>query len=262
MLQLKKGIRIENLRQPFKQALVSAARIGAVGVEINGRTHVRAKEMSRTAVRHLLKMLSDLNLSVSAIHFPTRRGYDVLEDLDQRIEATKSAMDLAYQLGCNVVVNRIGRVPEDATSDRWQTMVQALTDIGNHAQKSGAWLAAQSGTESGETLKGLIDSLPPMSLGVDFDPGDLLINGFSPTESMNHVAASVLHFRARDAVRDLAQGRGLEVQLGRGSIEWAALLGALEEHDYQGYITVDRQTDGNPVAENSQSLEYLENLFR
>lgn len=262
MLQLKRGLKLECLRQPFKQALSTAARLGADGIEINGRTDIRPVEMSRTAIRHLIKMLTDLNLRVCAVHFPTRRGYDVESDLDRRIDATKAAMTMAYELGCNVVVNQIGRVPEDPQSDRWTTMVQALTDIGNHAQKSGAWLSAQTGSESGETLKGLIDSLPPMSLGVDFDPGDLMINGFSPVESMKQLAPHVMSFRARDAVRDLAQGRGLEVQLGRGSIDWAELLGALEEQNYQGYITVDRDTDGNSIEECGQSIEYLTNLFQ
>ena len=136
-----------------------------------------------------------------------------------------------------------------------------LTDIGNHAQKTGAWLAAQTGSEDGETMKSLIDALPPMSLGVDFDPGDLMINGFSSSDAMRHLSAHVMSFRARDAVRDLAQGRGLEVQLGRGSIEWASLLAALEEHHYQGYITVDRQTDGDPIQECGHAIEYLTNMF-
>ncbi len=261
MLQLKKGLRLDCLRQPFKQALVTAARIGAEGVEINGRTDVRSTEMSRTAIRHLAKILADLNLKVCAVHFPTRRGYDDVADLERRIEATKAAMTLAYELGCSVVINKIGRVPEDAQSDRWQTMVQALTDIGNHAQKAGAWLAAQTGDEDGKTLKGLLDSLPPMSLGVDFDPGDLMINGFSTSDAIKQLGAHVMSFRARDAVRDFAQGRGVEVQLGRGSIDWAELLGVLEEHNYAGYLTVDRQTDANPVAECGQALEYLTNLF-
>lgn len=261
MLQLKKGLRLDCLRQPFKQALATAARIGAEGIEINGRTDARPSEMSRTAIRHLTKILADLNLKVSAIHFPTRRGYDDVADLERRIEATKAAMTMAYELGCNVVINKIGRIPEDLQGDRWQTMVQALTDIGNHGQKAGAWLAAQTGDESGETLKGLIDALPPMSLGVDFDPGGLIVNFISASESMKQLGANVMSFRARDAVRDAAQGRGMEVQLGRGSVDWAELLGVLEEHNYRGYVTVDRQTDANPVAECGQALEFLTNLF-
>ncbi|MEM9410597.1 MAG: sugar phosphate isomerase/epimerase family protein [Planctomycetota bacterium] len=262
MLQLKKGIRLECLRLPLKKALAVAAEMGADGVEINGRRDLRPNELSRTGVRHLKKMLSDLNLQVAAIHFPTRRGYDEVDDLDRRLEATKSAMAMAYDLGCSVVTNRIGFIAEDAADDRRSTMVQALTDLGNFSQKAGAWLAAQSGFEDPKTLADLIQNLPPMAMGVDFDPGQLIINGFSATEAMESLASSVLHFRARDAVRDLSQGRGLEVQLGRGSVDLPALLGALEEQNYQGYFTIERDEETDAVLVCGQAVEYLDNLFK
>lgn len=261
MLQLRKAIRLESLNQPFKKALVTAAQIGAEGIEINGRKDIRASEMSRTAVRHLRKMLADLNLQVSAVHFPTRRGFGDTSDLDRRIEATKSALAMAYELGCSIVINNIGPVPEDPQDERWLTLVQALTDLGAYSQKAGAWLAAQTGRESGETLKGLIDMLPPHSLGVDFDPGDLFINGFSPNEEMKVLSEHVLSFRARDAVMDLSLGRGIEVQMGRGSVDWASLLGTLEEKNYSGFLTIERNNDDNSVQQCAQAMEYLSNMF-
>ena len=262
MLQLKKSIRLRCLNQPFKKAIVTAAEIGADAIELSGHTHVRPAEMGRTAVRHLRKMLSDLNLTVSAIHFPTRRGYGNTDDLDERIDATKKTISMAYDLGCQLVVNRIGAISDDVQSVERQTMVQALTDIGNHSQRAGAWLAATTGSESDETLRGLIDSLPAMSIVVDFDPGDLLINGFSADDSIRHLGENVMNFRVRDAVRDLAMGRGLEVQLGRGSIDWASLLSVLEEKNYKGYLAVDRTAESDPVVECGQAIEYLTNMFR
>ena len=261
MLQLKKSIRLESLRQPFKKSLVTAASLGADGVEINGLTEIRPTELSRTAVRHLRKILADLNLKVSAVHFPTRRGYGISDDLDRRVDATKSALTMAYELGCSVVVNRIGRVPDDDQQPSWTTMVQALSDIGNFSQKAGAWLAARSGSESGETLKGLIDSLPLHSLVVDFDPADFLINGHSATEAMKILGEHVMSFRARDAVQDLSLGRSVEVQLGRGSVDWPSLLGTLEEHNYTGFLTIERESEENSIAEVGQAIEYLTNLF-
>ena len=98
MLQLKKGVKLECLRLPFKKALETAARIGADGVEINARTELKPAELSQTGIRHLRKMLSDLNLKVAAVHFPTRRGYDETDDLDRRLQATKDAMAMALSL--------------------------------------------------------------------------------------------------------------------------------------------------------------------
>lgn len=262
MLQLRKSIRLESLRQPFKQALVTAAELGADAIEINGRTELRAADMSRTAVRHLQKILGDLNLQVSAIHYPTRRGYGIVDDLDRRIDGTKAAMKMAYDLGCDLVVNQIGRIPNDDQAPQWNTLVQALMDLGNHSQKSGAWLGAKAGSESAESLKRLIDALPIHNLVVDFDPSDFLINGFDPTESMKLLGEHVRCFRARDAVQDLSQGRAVEVQLGRGSVDWPALLGMLEENNYDGFLTIERETEENSILEVGQALEYLTNLFQ
>ena len=261
MLQLKKGVKLECLRLPFKKALETAARIGADGVEINARTELKPAELSQTGIRHLRKMLSDLNLKVAAVHFPTRRGYDETDDLDRRLQATKDAMAMAYELGCNVVTNRIGQIVDDEESDRRSTMIQALTDLGSFSHKSGAWLATQTGTADPKLLKQLINSLPPMAIGVDFDPAMLIINSFSAVDAMQELAENIMHFRARDTVHDLSQGRGLEVQLGRGSVDLPALLAKMEEHQYSGYITIERDEQADVVTQCQQAVEYLDNMF-
>jgi sugar phosphate isomerase/epimerase len=261
MLQLKKAIRLESLNLPLKRAMQVANELGFEAVELNARTQLRPSELSRTGVRHFRKLMEDLNLKVSAIHFPTRRGYNTVDDLDRRIDATKSTMEMAYQLGCNVVCNHVGVVPEDPESEQWHTLIQALTDLGNYSHKAGAWLAAKTGSEDGARLKGLLDVLPLGAVGVDFDPGNLIINGFSASESMDSLGDRVLMFRARDAVRDLATGRGLEVQLGRGSIDLPHLLSVLEENQYRGFVTVERQTEADSVVECREAIEYLQNVF-
>src|SRR5947209_7363264 len=105
MLQIKLGIELASLKLPFKKALLTARELGAEAVEIDARRELRPEDLTQTAVRQLRKMLDDLNLRVSALSFRTRRGYDVTEELDARIDATKRAMRAAYDLGASVVVN-------------------------------------------------------------------------------------------------------------------------------------------------------------
>ena len=69
----------------------------------------------------------------------------------------------------------------------------------------------------------------------------------------------VLHVRARDAVRDLGQRRVLEMPLGQGSIDFPELLAILEEHDYRGYITVERNGE-DPLADLQTAFRYLRML--
>jgi sugar phosphate isomerase/epimerase len=257
VLQIRVGIQTASLRLPFKQALHTAAQLGAESVEIDARHELRPQEMTRTAVRHLRKMLDDLRLRVAAVGFRTRRGYDTPDELDRRVEATKQAMSLAWDLGATVVVNRVGRVPENPESDSWELLVQVLTDLGRHSQRVGATLAAETGGESPERLLSLIKALPEASLAVDLNPGNLVINGHSASEAASLLGPHVLHVHAQDGTRDVAQRRGLETPLGRGSVDWPAVFGGLEEHDYRGYFTITRHEPADAVREIGQAVKFL-----
>ena len=65
--------------------------VGWDAVELDARGEFRPSDFTATAIRQLRKTLDDLNLHVCAVSFRTRRGYNVMEDLQQRIDATKAA---------------------------------------------------------------------------------------------------------------------------------------------------------------------------
>ncbi len=258
MLQLKTGISVAALKQPLKNALPLAADIGVDGIEINARTELRPQELSKTGIRHLRKLLQDYELQVCSINFPTRRSYGVSEDLERRLDATKAAMKMAFDLGCNHVSSFVS-VQSCSELER-ATLFEALTDLGMYGQRVGARFAIRTGGDTGEALQEFIQSMPPASIVVDFDPAELLLNKKSPTEALRQVGEHVVHFRARDAVHDLSMGRGVIVQLGRGSNDWATLLATLEEYQYDGFITLE-PAGSDTIAEAHESVEYLRNLF-
>jgi sugar phosphate isomerase/epimerase len=260
MPELKIGIQLRSLQLPFKRALEMAKKLGATAVEIDARGEIQPAELTQTGLRQLRKMLEDLELRVAAVGYRTRRGYHVAEDLDRRIAGTKSAMKFAHELGTNVVINQVGRVPEKSEGPDWQRLTSALMDLGNYGDRVGAYLAAETGSESGPDLARLLAALPPGSMAVNLDPGNLLINGFSVIEAIESLRGAIIHVHAKDGVRDLAQGRGVEVPLGRGAADFPAILGALEEFGYRGYFTIERDRAENPVVEVGQAVEYLRSL--
>jgi sugar phosphate isomerase/epimerase len=168
-------------------------------------------------------------------------------------------MKFAYQLGTSVVVNYIGRIPGEASGPQWNTLTQALIDLGNHGQHVGAFLAARTGDESADDWERLHSALPEGTLGLDFDPGGMIIHGHSPQAVIEKHGRNVLHVHARDGVRDLARGRGLEVALGRGEAEFPALAALLETRGYRGYYTLERSGE-NAVSEIGQGVKYLKSL--
>lgn len=260
MLELKVGIQLASLQLPFRKALHTAAELGADGVEIDARNDLKPHDLSRTGLRQLRKTLDDRNLRVCAVGFQTRRGYEVLEDLDRRVEATKQAMQFAYDLGASVVINQVGQIPTEPGGLQWDLLVQVLTDLGRFGQRVGAMLAVETGAEDATTLRQLLDALPAGSIGINLDPGNLIVNGFSASDAAKQLGEHVMHVHAKDGVRDLAQGRGLETQLGRGAVDFAEILAILEEHEYRGYFTIERQRASDPVLEVGQAVQYLRNL--
>jgi len=260
VIDVRISMAVACLRLPLKKALHTAADLGARGVVLDARNQLRPEEFSQTAVRQFKKLLEDLNLQIVGLSFQTRRGYAVREELDRRVEATKAALKFAADLRAPVVINQVGRVPEDESSLEWRTMLEVLSDIGNFGHRTGALLAAKTGSESGPDLARLLAAIPDGMLGIDLDPGNLIINGFSADEALQALGPHILHATAHDGVRDLAAGRGLEVQLGRGTADFPAILARLEQYDYRGWLTIDRRESEDAVKEAGEAVQYLRSL--
>ncbi|HUY35651.1 MAG TPA: sugar phosphate isomerase/epimerase family protein [Pirellulales bacterium] len=260
MPSLNLAVQLSSLRIPFKQALLAAKRMGVAAVEVDARGEINPRELSQTGLRQLRKHFDELSLRVAAVGFRTRRGYDVSDELERRVEATKEAMRFAHALGASLVVNQVGRVPDKPEGQGWQSLLDALADLGAYGQHVGALLAAETGSESGADLARLIAALPAGAMAVALNPGNLIINGFASLDAVAALGGQIAYVRAKDAVRDLAQGRGVEVPLGRGTADFPALMGALEERSYKGAWCVERHHCDDPIREIGEAVSYLRSL--
>jgi sugar phosphate isomerase/epimerase len=260
MSTLRIGIQTRSLRQPLRQALRTAARLGADGVEIDARRELPPSEMTQTGLREFHKLLGDLNLRVAAIAFPTRRGYDDPEELERRVFATQAAMRFAVDLKSDVVINRIGRIPDSDDDPRFGRLIEALTAIGAHGERVGARLAAQTADASPQSLARLLAALPEHTVGIDLHPGELIIAGRTPQEALELLGQHVLHVHASDAVRDFGAGRAKPVELGRGTADLPELLGRLTEFDYRGWVTIEARDAADPISEIGNAVAFLRSL--
>jgi sugar phosphate isomerase/epimerase len=135
-----------------------------------------------------------------------------------------------------------------------------LHDLGRFGQHAGALLAAETGAEPPDALARLLGALPVGSLGVDLNPGNLLVHGHTPQDSVEKLGSHILHVHATDGVGDRARGRGERVALGRGMADWPALLGALEQQDYRGDFTIERSDADAAADELESAVKYLRSL--
>lgn len=204
-------------------------------------------------------MLEDLRLSVVALEFITRRGYDAQDDLDRRVEATRQAMDMAFALRTPIVLNHLGQIPAE-TDPGWPTLLEVLSDLGAYSHKAGAWLAANAASNPPEDFARLFQALPDATLLVDLDPALAVMNGYRPLAYVERFGSSIAHVHARDAAHDARSLRGAETTLGRGEVDFPALLGALEEINYRGYLSLERSFAEDPAFEIERGVKYLKEL--
>ena len=231
----------------------------ASAIEIDARTELKPDELDGTGLRQLKKLLEDLQLKVASVRFATRRGYETIDELDRRIEGTKRAMKMAYDLGARVVVNSAGKIEEDPDAPSRHILHSVLSDLGKYSQHIGASLGLETGAESLSVLGGMINSLPDNAVGVTLNPGNLIVNGFG-LDDLPAVSQRVVLVHAKDGVPDRARGRGTQVPLGRGLADFPKLVATLAEQGFDGYYLVERDLAADPIQEFESSLAYLRGL--
>ena len=258
MIGVRVAVQTKCLAQPLRQALHTASSLGAEGVQIDLRHELPAPELSDTALRQLRKLLDDLNLRVGSTAFPTRRGYADPQDLERRLEATLEAMRAASKLAARVMLITMGPLPLPDAAER-STLLEAMTTLAMHGNRLGVQVAAQCFDAHPTDLKNFVDELPEGAIGVDLSPADLILSGRQPREFAETLGPHIVHVFANDAVRGVGRS-GSDVELGRGMADFPELLGALEEHNYQGWVTIERRTSTRPVEDVGNAVQFLRSL--
>lgn len=260
MSGLRIAVATRCLSLPVKEAPRAAARLGAKGIQLDARDELKPGDLTETGRRQLLHALGELGLSVASLAFPTRRSFYDEEHLDARVAATKRAMDEAWNLRAAVVTARVGKVPADKDSAAYGLLQEVLGDLARHANQVGATLAITPTHDSPEALAELIGSVKTGPLGIDFDPAVFVMAGHNSADALRTLHEFVLHFTARDAIRDVDAG-GVEVAIGRGEVEWVELLPLLDEIDYRGWVTVNRTQGDDRAGDVSRGVQYLKNVL-
>jgi len=245
--------------QPLKNSLMQAARIGAQAVQIDARHELKPADLSETGQRQFLHFLDELDLSVSSMHFPTRRALCHSDQLDARVSAIKSAMQFTFALKAKVLTVRIGRIPQEQDSDEFRLLRDVLNDLAGYGNHVGVTLAITPSSESEKMLSTAIDSATEGPLGINFDPSVFVGTNRSPAEVLRTIADRLVHVQIHDAIRDV-DGRNLEVPVGRGEVAWDELLPTIDEIGYNGWLTVDRTTGDDKPGDAARAIQFLRRL--
>ena len=112
-----------------------------------------------------------------------------------------------------------------------------------------------------KTRPDVFGGLDTGGLGVNYDPANLLLNGFDPVASLTPLRGRVVHAHAKDARAGGASRAAREVPLGHGDIDWMQILGTLSAHEYRGWVVVEREGGADPAADVAAGVSFLRRLL-
>jgi sugar phosphate isomerase/epimerase len=260
MNRLRIGIRLESMGLPLRRALGEAQKLGVAGVQVDAADDLGPNRLTGTGRRAFRHLLRAHNLELTAVGCPLRRGLDTAEDQQPRLEHVRKVMTLSYDLGPRVVVVQAGVVPEDADGGPARVLRESLLDLGRHGDRTGTVLALETGLESGAALAAFLNRFDTGGLGVNLDPANLLTHGFDVAAAVRALAGRIAHAHAKDARRAGASRAAQEVPLGHGDIDWMTYLSLLEEVEYRGWLTVERESGENRLADVAAGVAFLRRL--
>ena len=201
MSRFKLGIVLETVGRPPRQALPEAARLGVHGVQVDSAGDLVPDRLGDTGRREFRTLLKSFNLELSAVACPLRRGLDVAENQQPRIEYVRKVMQLAFDLGARKVIVPFPKLPTDPAAPRALTLRESLLALAGFGDRVGTVLCLECGLDPGDKVRDYLAGYDTGSLAVNFDPANFLMNGFDPLASLSALSGRVAHTHARDAGR-------------------------------------------------------------
>lgn len=280
------GVIVDSYGVGVREGLKKAKEAGAEGVQIYAVSGEMDPAVLGPAERRELKAyIASLGLEISALCGDLGgHGFQDRTANRKKVEKSKQILDLALDLGTNIVTTHIGIVPDDKDGEVYAAMQEACRELNEYASSRKAYFAIETGPETAAHLKGFLDTLGGRGVSVNFDPANMvMVTGDDPAEGVKLLKDYVVHTHVKDGIRikevdprmvygalgyepmDHAKIAEMvssgeffrELPLGEGHVSFDKYFTALKEIGYNGYLTIEREVGAQPEADIAQAVRFI-----
>lgn len=284
----KVGVIVDSFGIGVREGLKKAREVGADGVQIYAVSgEMDPAGLSAQARRELKSYIDSLGLEISALCGDLGgHGFQDAAANPGKIEQSKRILDLALELGTNIVTTHIGIVPEDPNDRIYAAMQSACEELSSYAHGMNAYFAIETGPEPAARLKTFLDSLTQNGVSVNFDPANMvMVTGDDPVQGVVLLKDYIVHTHVKDGIRVreidpkevygylgysqmthehiaqlAASGKAFEeVPLGEGQVKFAEYFQALQQIGYTGYLTIEREVGDQPEVDIRKAVTFIRN---
>ena len=276
------GVILESFKTDRSTAIKMAAQMGANGIQMYATEGENSPEnLNATQRIELKKEVEGAGLVFSALCGDLGHGFGNKEKNPELIEKSKRIVELAKDLGTDIITTHIGVVPEDKNHERYKIMQEACFELSRFADSMEAHFAIETGPETAATLKAFLDDLKSTGVAVNLDPANFkMVTGDDPVKAVYTLKDYIVHTHAKDgnrlnignpefiyqAVHPVPQGYNdvqyfEEVPLGQGSVDFPNYLKALEDIGYKGFLTIEREVGETPIDDIKLAYGFLKKVI-
>ncbi|WP_438348340.1 sugar phosphate isomerase/epimerase family protein [Paenibacillus sp. FA6] len=210
----------------------------------------------------------------STYHLKSIALVPYLNDLD--LQATEQAFQAASRLGASLV--RVGVPSYDRTTsygDLYSSATRYLSQVQEYAQQYHVKAMIETHhvtiAPSASLAHRLVESFDPTHIGVLYDPGNMVHEGFENYRmGLELLGPYLAHVHIKNAVwtpkkqSDLirpgeANWEGVWTQIDKGIVPWLEVMRDLHSVGYEGYVGIE---DFSGTYDSIEMLEQAANLFR
>jgi len=186
-------------------------------------------------------------------------GYVSEEEFPVRRAFTKSAGQIAAEMGMDLLSAHIGFVPP-SSDPTYQPMLERICMIAEDLKAMGITLLMETGQETAPELLQFLNDLRCQNVRVNFDPANMILYGAGdPIEAITILGRHIAHVHVKDAVLSDAPGAtwGREVPFGMGQVPPREFLRALKDAGYTGPLCIEREAGDQRAEDIALAIETL-----
>lgn len=164
----------------------------------------------------------------------------------QRLQELMDASDFAEKIGVSRVITHVGFLPENADDPDFNGTVAALRHLCKYMKAKGQQFLFETGQETPVTMLRTIEAIGTDNIGINFDTANLMLYGKANSlDALDTFGKYVLDTHIKDGFYPTnGMKLGRQVPVGEGKADIPAIMRRLEELDYRGSFTIEREITG------------------
>ena len=181
---------------------------------------------------------------------------------EENWENIQTAAGLAHELKLPLVTFHAGFLPHEETDPEFEKLLHRVRLVADVFASKDIHLAFETGQETAEALKRFLIRVGRASVGVNFDPANMILyDRGNPLHALQVLGPWLKQCHIKDAIKTRQPGTwGEEVPVGTGQVDWPGFFQKLKEQHFAGDLAIEREAGTQRVEDIRTARKVVEGL--